>query len=486
MRKFFFILVSCTTLLHAQVTEFFRTYSSGLYDVGETVINLADTSYVVAGTTNVTGMNGTDLLIFKTNSAGDVTWWKNIGGPGIQSGKGAVKALDNSGFYVAGYKNNFDSTGYDIWVVKTDGNGSVQWTKAYGGNDWEMAHSINTLSDSTYIIAGETYSYGHGQRDVYLIRMNPAGDTLWTKTYGGTGNDIAQYVFVDATDHLLVIGSTESFGAGQSDAYVLYLDINGDTLWTRTIGTANDDFGYSADIYTDTNTLQNSFVIGYTSYYAPDSAQNSYVLKIDTATGSSIALYPQMESNPEILDHIKIHQGDPGMHYFSADIKYGYDEIAIIYAFRSVFGLGSGAQNTYGSGGNESTLPNDIHRTLDRGYIMTGYSENWGPGPTSCFLLKTDSVLTGPNVPIVGLEKLEKTAIAVFPNPVLGEYFYINAGDHIQAANIYNLSGELISSSTWFQGVQSVTLARPQVPAGIYVAEIITQEQTARVKLVFQ
>jgi hypothetical protein len=485
MRKYFLVLIGCIGSLYAQQTKFFRTYGVGLFDVGETVIPINDTNYVVAGTSNTTGMNGTDLLLFKTNSIGDVTWWKSIGGPGIQSGKGVVMATDSSGFYVTGYKNNFDSTGYDIWLVKTNLNGDTLWTRSYGGADWEMAHSINKLSDSTYIIAGETFSFGNGLRDMYLIHIKANGDTLWTKTFGGTENEVAKHIYVDPANNLLAVGSTESYGAGHSDVYVVYMDINGDTIWTKTIGTTEDDFGYSGDICTDTSNHSLSFVIGYTSYYAPDLAQNSYILKIDSATGNSIALYPQFEANPEILDHIKIRQGDPGKHYFTADIKYGWDEIAVIFSSATSYALTPGILNTYASGGNESTMPNDIYRTLDRGYIMTGYSEYWGPGQTSCFLLKTDSTLAGPNVPTVSLEDLDETSVDLFPNPVMGDHFYLNSGSNIEWVKIYTLTGQLIRTYTTPEKTKSLTLEKPVTPTGVYLAEIKTSTGRVCRKVIF-
>ena len=484
MRKLFLIILVIIGYTHAQQTKFFRTYSMGLFDVGETVIPINDTNYIVAGTTNTTGMNGTDVLLFKTNSKGDVMWWKSIGGEGIQSGKSAVMATDSNGFLITGFKNNFDSTGYDVWVIKTNLTGDTTWTKSYGGLDWEVGHSINKLSDSTYIIVGETFSFGNGQRDVYVIHIDDVGDTLWTKTFGGSANDVGKYVYVDPADNILVIGNTESFGAGNSDVYALYLQNNGDTIWTRTIGTADDDFGYSADLYADTSG-EMSFVIGYTSYYAPDLAQNAYILRVDSSNGTSISLHPQLESNAEILDHIKIRQSAPGKHYYTADIKYAYDEIGIVYNQKTSYNISYNGLGTYASGGNEKTMPNDIYITLDKGYIVTGYSENWGPGPTSCFLLKTDSLLIGPNTPVVNTENTMDDIISIFPNPVLGDYFYINASCDIQLVNIYNMAGMLIKSLNIGNASKSITVEKPIVSSGIYLVECITSSGKVNKLIVF-
>ncbi len=457
----------------------------GVFDVGETVIPINDTNYVVAGTTNITGMNGTDMLLFKTNSNGDVTWWKNIGGTGIQSGKGAVMAADSTGYFITGYKNNFDSTGYDVWLVKANLSGDTVWSRSYGGDDWEIAHAINKLPDSTYIIAGETYSFGNGQRDMYILRVDGSGDTLWTRTLGGTADDVAKYIHIDRHDNILIVGNTESFGAGNSDVYLIYMDLNGDTIWTKTIGTADDDFGYSADMYID-GSNQMSFGIGYTSYYAPDQAQNSYILIIDSVSGADIALKPQLEADPGILDHIMVKYEKPGIFGYSAELKDQFDHISIVFANKTNYGLDFNTSYMfYASGGNESTKPLWLNKALDKGYIITGFSENWGPGPTACFLLKTDTLLNAPNTPTVSIEDLQETLVELFPNPVIDQHFYLNSSEPIQSVRILGINGQLIYSYSILQFAKTLTLERPMVAEGIYMVEITTTEGTIYKKIVF-
>jgi hypothetical protein len=485
MKKIYLLFMCCIGTLTAQQTTFFRTYSMGLFDVGEVVIALNDTSYVVAGTTNVTGMNGTDMLLFKTNGVGDVTWWKNMGGPGIQSGKAAVMAADSSGYLITGYKNNFDSTGYDIWLVKTDVNGNALWNKTYGGNNWEVATAMGKLADSTYIIAGETYSYGNGQRDVYVIHINGNGDTLWTRTFGGAADDVAKCLHIDRHNNILIIGDTKSFGAGNSDVYLIYMDANGDTLWTRTHGTAEDDFGYSADSYLDAGN-QLSFGIGYTSYYAPDLAQNSYILLVDSATGANITVQEQLEANPGILDRIEVKYDRPGIFCYIAELKDAYDHISILYGSRTYYGLVYNAGFvSYAGGGNESTKHNDLAHTLDKGYIVTGYSENWGPGPTSCFLLKTDTSLIAPNDPQIGIENIEVQPVNIFPNPVVGTYYFVNAGSEILSVKLYNMNGQLICDYSIQPHSKSLMLTAPETATGLYNIEIKTKETRVNKKILF-
>lgn len=484
MRKILLIIISCIGILHAQQTKFFRTYGVGLFDVGECVIPVNDTNYIVAGTTNTTGMNGTDLLLFKTNSVGDLVWWKNFGGDGIESGKSVVMTADSSGYLVSGYKNDFTSTGYDIWLLKVDLNGDTLWTKTYGGNDWEVSYAINKLADSTYIVAGETFSFGNGQRDVYVLRLDGNGDTLWTRTFGGSNDDVAKYIHIDRHQNILLVGNTTSFGAGNSDAYLVYLDVNGDTIWTKTIGTTEDDFGYSADMYIDTSGAMN-FVLGYTSWYTPNLAQNTYLLRLDSM-GNSISVHPQYEASDVNLDHPHVLQREPGKISFTADYQEAVDQNSIIFLAKTQYNLVTIFERTCAGGVSESTFQNDFKKTLDNGFIITGYSENWGPGPTSCILLKLDTLMQSPDTPTVSLEGIEETSVELFPNPVVSEHFYINSNNQIESVNILSLNGELIHSSTIPVAQKSATLPTPSIASGIYLLEIKTGAGFIYRKIIFQ
>ncbi|MGD9403427.1 MAG: hypothetical protein PVF95_14305, partial [bacterium] len=110
------------------------------------------------------------------------------------------------------------------------------WTRVYGGPVNDYLQSARHTSDGGYIFCGATESYGAGDWDVYILRTDAGGDTLWTMTYGGTDHDIASSLEKTAEGDFIITGETASFGAGEHDAYLLKVDENGDTLWARTYG----------------------------------------------------------------------------------------------------------------------------------------------------------------------------------------------------------------------------------------------------------
>jgi hypothetical protein len=122
---------------------------------------------------------------------------------------------------------SFGAGNWDIFLIKTDANGNLQWAKTYGGANIEAGYSVQQTSDGGYIVAGETSSFGAGGSDFFLIKTDANGNIIWAKTYGGTNNDIGRYVQQMSDSGYIVLGYASSFGAGSSDAFLIKTDANG-------------------------------------------------------------------------------------------------------------------------------------------------------------------------------------------------------------------------------------------------------------------
>jgi hypothetical protein len=126
-----------------------------------------------------------------------------------------------------------------------------RWTRTYGGTNDDVGRSVQQTTDGGYIIAGVTWSFGVGNDDVYLIKTNASGDTLWTRTFGGMLSDYGYSVRQTSDGGYIIADSTESFGADGGDVYLIKTNGFEITLWARTYGGARDDWGYSAQQTSD-------------------------------------------------------------------------------------------------------------------------------------------------------------------------------------------------------------------------------------------
>jgi hypothetical protein len=139
-----------------------------------------------------------------------------------------VQQTSDGGYIVAGYTYSFGAGGYDILLIKTDANGDVEWAKTYGGtSDNDYAYSVQQTSDGGYILAGYTASFGAGDLDIFLIKTDANGNIQWAKTYGGTNEDRAYSVQQTSDAGYIVAGYTSSFGAGGYDIFLIKTDANG-------------------------------------------------------------------------------------------------------------------------------------------------------------------------------------------------------------------------------------------------------------------
>lgn len=195
---------------------------------GESVIQTSDGGYFISG-------DGTEINLIKTDSNGDTLWTRAYGGTGPCRAY-SVQQTNDGGYIINGYAQGV-ATGTDYYLLKINAFGDSLWTRTYGGMSDEQGRSVKQTNDGGYIIAGKTFaSFGAGGDDVYLIRTDTIGNVLWSKTFGGTNNDRAYSVEQTDDGGFIIAGETESFGAGNVDAYLLKTDSNGTLMWSKTYG----------------------------------------------------------------------------------------------------------------------------------------------------------------------------------------------------------------------------------------------------------
>jgi hypothetical protein len=273
-RSTFILLILCAgvSLSRAQTT-FERAYGGIADDFGYSVQQTSDGGYIVAGNTISFGAGSHDVYLVKTNSSGDTLWTRTYGGASYDYGY-FVQQTSDSGYILAGYTNSFGAGSYDVYLVKTNSSGDTLWTRTYGGTGRDAGASVQQTSDGGYIVAGYTNSFGAGAYDVYLVRTNSSGDTLWTRTCGGADNDGGNSVQQTSDSGYIVAGYTESFGVGSGDVYLVKTNSSGDTLWTRTYGGASYDRGYSVQ-----QTSDGGYIVAGSSNFVGATPGDVYLIK---------------------------------------------------------------------------------------------------------------------------------------------------------------------------------------------------------------
>ena len=191
-----------------------------------------DGGAVLCGFTYSIGEGNSDLLILKVNSEGEEQWSVPVGGDGFEYGH-AIRAVSNGGYIVTGSTTSFGSGQKDIYLVRLDANGKVAWQRSYGGPDADDGRDVCETADGGFVICGYTESFSAGEDDFYMIKTDESGDTLWTRTFGSTRSETGQSVCETEDGGLLFFGSAGSpdLIEANRDYYLVKMDRDGSVIW---------------------------------------------------------------------------------------------------------------------------------------------------------------------------------------------------------------------------------------------------------------
>ncbi len=243
-------------------------------DEGYAIVQALDGGYVIAGYTESFGQGKKDVYIIKVDHRGIIQWSRTIGGPEEDAAKALISTFDG-GYLAVGYTQSFGRGKADVYVVKLDAAGNLQWTRTIGGKDWDEGCAVVQTPDSGYIITGITQSFGYGGADVYIIKLDAEGNLQWNKVIGGVYDDGGYAITQTQDGNYAIVGYTQSFGKGWEDAYIIKLDAEGNLQWTKVIGGESSDYGYAIDHVSDDVYV----IVGYTESLGWK-GQNVYLVQL--------------------------------------------------------------------------------------------------------------------------------------------------------------------------------------------------------------
>jgi hypothetical protein len=257
-----------------------QNYGGPDSEYGYEVQQTNDGGYIVGGYVYFSSTNNGDMYLVKTNANGNLAWARVFGGTSLDEAFSVEQTAD-SGYILTGFTDSF-SIGRDVYLVKTDSNGLISWSNTFGGAGSNCGHCVRKTSDGGYIIVGYTDLYGSGGSDIWLIKTDANGNKLWDQTFGGTNNDWGACVEETSDGGFIITGSTASFGAGNTDVWLIKTDSGGNKLWDQTFGGTNNDNGNSVEQTSDSGYI----ISGTTNSYSVGNS-DAYLIKTD-ANGAAI------------------------------------------------------------------------------------------------------------------------------------------------------------------------------------------------------
>jgi uncharacterized delta-60 repeat protein len=358
------------------------------YDPG-TVVTLtanANAGYEFAHWTG--DLSGSDNPAILTMDSGKIVtanfpvipWAKSYGG-GYSEWAKSIQQTSDGGYIAAGSTWSFAAGYYDFWVVKLNGIGTVLWQKAYGGTDYDYAYSIHQTSDGGYIVTGYTWSFGAGNYDLWVLKLNSAGTIAWQTTYGGIGYDDAESIRQTSDGGYIVAGETYDSGTGCWHFWVLKLNSNGTVAWQKRYGGAYWDEAKSIQQTSDGGYI----VAGWTQSFDPF-CDDVWVLKLNS---DGTVAWQKRYAGADFDYPYSIQQTRDGG-YIVAGFTYSFDTDDYDYWVLKLNSNGSVAwQKRYG--GTEPEHAHSVYPTSDGGYIVAGHTQSFGAICDDAWVLKLNS-----------------------------------------------------------------------------------------------
>src|SRR5271157_5658017 len=204
-----------------------KTYGGAGDDEAHSLIKTSDGGYALAGSTDSSGAGGNDAYLVKTDAAGNMQWNMTYGGIGDDEAYSIVQTSDG-GYALAGYTTSSSVGTYNFWLVKTNSTGAMQWSQTYGPSPGDSeAYALAQTTDGGYAFGGFTDAAGAGGYDVWLVKTDSGGGVQWSQTYGGSSDDFAYSLVQTSDGGYALAGSTDSSGAGGNDFYLIRVDSAG-------------------------------------------------------------------------------------------------------------------------------------------------------------------------------------------------------------------------------------------------------------------
>ena len=193
------------------------------HNYGSSVQPITDGGYILAGSRIYDGVG----WLIKTDEEGNELWNRTLSRALGRDDTQLVQSTSDGGYIIAcnsmpfyNYTSRI-SIGPNALLIKTDSAGNELWNKTFGGNYSNQVNSVLTTSDGGYILSGSTYSFGAGSSDAWLIKTDSAGNELWNMTFGGKNEDVGNSIQPTSDGGYIIAGSTKSYGAGGQDAWLI-------------------------------------------------------------------------------------------------------------------------------------------------------------------------------------------------------------------------------------------------------------------------
>ena len=511
-----YLLIFCSCMLlfttaKAQPTiQWEKSLGGSAADAASSVKQTLDGGYIVVGSSysndgDVTANNGnSDYWLVKLDANGTIQWEKNYGGSGDDFASIVVQTYDK-GYFIAGRTNSNDGDvginlgGSDVWVLKTDSLGNIQWKNSYGGSSSEIVMDGQQTVDGGYVIASFTRSNdgdvtgNNGFDDYWILKIDSIGAIEWQKSLGGSQPDKAYSIQQTNDLGYIVAGvSTSNDGDvtgnnGVGDYWIVKLDGIGTIQWQKNYGGSSQDAAWSV-----VQTQDNGYIVAgnsgsldgdVTGHHGGIAVDDYWVVKLDSLGN---LLWEKSLGGSAVDQARDVKQLNDGGYVVLGTSASSDGDVSANYGNWDYWVVKIDSNGTIewdkNLGGSSIETAWSIKQTIDNGFIIAGQSysvdfdvsSNKGMG--DFWVVKLN--------PTVGVDEVENnSSIIIFPNPTNG-IFTINSTQQINTIEVFNTLGQAVYNKKITSN--STTIDLTLFPKGLYLVQLKTNTNIITKKIVYE
>jgi len=361
-----------------------RTFRFTGNDIGHSVQVTKDGGYIITGYTQSTGDNEDDVYLVKTDSDGNLLWEKTFGGTGYDIGH-SVQVTKDGGYIITGGTTSFGAGKSDVYLVKTDSDGNLEWEKTFGGLSNEIGKSVQLTNDGGYILTGGNERSGPGKSYVYLVKTDSDGNLEWEKTFGSSKEpEVGESVQVTKDGGYIITGGTSSFGTyetvGGSNVYLVKTDSDGNLMWEKVFGGIYEDYSFSVQVTNDGGYI----ITGFTQL--SEDSEDVYLIKTDS--DGNLEWEKNFGGSKDEFG-VSVQITDDNEYIITGTT--GSSEVRGLYVYLVKTDSDGNLlwEKTFGD--TDENYGRSVQVTNEGGYIIVGYTMSSGTRKQDVYLVNTDS-----------------------------------------------------------------------------------------------
>ena len=477
MNKIIFLMLILPNIIFGQIS-FFRTYSNDGFDRGEGVTQLPDSSYLVTGSSSSFNEDSKQAFIMQVDSLGNFLWSNHYGGNEADKGR-RIFHVPNDGIYVIGQSNSYPNKFFDAYFFKTDLSGNLLFEKNYGGTSYEDIYDGVILKDTSFIVVGETSSTLNEVEDIFMMRLNKFGDTLWSKSFGTIHSDKAKSIKMLNDTIVYVVGEMYNVDLDKQQGMLIKMHINGTIEWTKLYGSESKHGFNDLNIFNDTIRMvgytQRDLITQKNDYFriicTLDGVYNDEPMAFFTGSHSMNGI--QIFNNSELVISVSV-KDEPSIPTY----MYGCDNLIFKYNLPILESISLiKVSKPY------DDIINQLITTNDFGVLIVGFNSELNFERISLLkidgrsnFLESDLIFENSNLVTVNNVNSKKS-INVFPNPA-SEIINIVTDEKIVNIQLFNnLNQKIIETQNDFINVN-------ELQNGMYYLKIFSKNEIIQTKII--